>query len=118
MVPSSCKTELDHSAGFPNTASAFFLNSAKTWVPQTRVPILATTALSKKKGYGVILEDSPAKRGVCKVGTLSIDAGPSKPHSLHQPRKAAYHPEEERILLDERPIGQPCAIVHARVWVT
>lgn len=101
MVPSSCKTELDHSAGFPNTASAFFLNSAKTSVLQTRVPILATTALGKKEGYCVILEDSPAKKGVCKVGTLGFDARPREPHSLRQPRKAAYHPEEERISLNE-----------------
>lgn len=118
MVPSSCKTELDHSVGFPNTASAFFLNSAKTWVLQTRLPILATTALGKREGYSVILEDSPAKKGVCKAGTLGIDAGPSEPHSPRQPRKAAYHPEEESILLNERPIGQPFAIVHTSVWVT
>lgn len=45
MVPSSCKMELVHSVGLPNTISAFFLNPAKTGVLQRSVPILATTVL-------------------------------------------------------------------------
>lgn len=52
MVPSSCKMELVHSVGFPNTISAFFLNPAKTGVLQSRVPILATTVLGREEGSG------------------------------------------------------------------
>ena len=52
MVPSSCKMELVHSVGLPNTTSAFFLNPAKTGVLQSSVPILATTALVREEGSG------------------------------------------------------------------
>lgn len=55
MVPSSCKTELGHLVGSPNTTSAFLLNSAKTWVLQNRVPILATTTLVKREDYSMSL---------------------------------------------------------------
>lgn len=62
MVPSSCKTELDHWVGSPNTISAFLLNSARTGVSHSRVPILATATLVKREGYGVSLGNSPAKK--------------------------------------------------------
>lgn len=52
MVPSSCKMELVHSVGLPNTTSAFFLNPAKTGVLQSSVPILATTALGREERSG------------------------------------------------------------------
>lgn len=52
MVPSSCRMELVHSVGLPNTTSAFFLNPAKTGVLQSSVPILATTALDREEGSG------------------------------------------------------------------
>lgn len=77
MVPSSCKTKLDHSVGSPNTTSAFLLNSAKTWVLQSRVPILATTTLVTREGYSVSPGDSPGKIDMQKVGRLSTKKGSS-----------------------------------------
>lgn len=80
IVPSSCRTELDHSVGSPNTTSAFLLNSAKTWVLQSRVPILATTALVKREGYRVSLGGSPDTTG-CAEG------------------RSAQHPERIQLIL-------------------